>query len=49
MTSDVNMPREDMTQTSDIVKTVEFILSLSPSVSIEEIVMQCRAKLLEEP
>ncbi len=48
MTSDVHMARHEMIQTDDIVKSVDYILSLSPSVAIKEILLQCRAKLIEE-
>ncbi|MDR3490978.1 MAG: SDR family NAD(P)-dependent oxidoreductase [Gammaproteobacteria bacterium] len=48
MTSDVDMAKHEMIQTNDIVKSVDYILSLSPSVAIKEILLQCRAKLIEE-
>jgi short-subunit dehydrogenase len=48
MTSDVKMDRNEMIQTEDIVNTLKYILELSPSVAIKEIVMQCRSKLIEE-
>lgn len=47
MTADVNMPREQMLHTDDIVKTVDYILSLSPSVAIKEIVLQCKIRIIQ--
>lgn len=47
MTASVQMPREKMLRTDDIVKTVDFLLSLSPSVAIKEIALQCKEKLIE--
>lgn len=47
MTADVTMPREQMLQTDDIVKTVDYILSLSSSVAIKEIVLQCKARIVQ--
>jgi short-subunit dehydrogenase len=48
MTSDVNMKRSEMIQADDIVKTLDYILNLSPAVAIKEILMECRIKLMEE-
>lgn len=47
MTADVNMPRDQMLHTDDIVKTVDYILSLSPSVAIKEVVLQCKARVIQ--
>ena len=48
MTSDVEMERSDMIQVEDVVKSIDYIMNLSPAVSIKEIILQCRVKLLEE-
>ncbi len=48
MTARVGMKGCDMMQVSDVVKALEFILSLSPSVAVEKIVMQCRSSLIME-
>lgn len=48
MTADVNVSSSDKIPTSDIVKAVDFLLNLSPSSSIKEIVIQCRYKLINE-
>lgn len=45
MTSDVDMPRNQMLNVKDIVKTVNYILSLSPSVGIKEIALQCKVRI----
>lgn len=42
MTASVDMPREKMLHTDDVVKTVDYLLNLSPAVAIKEIVLQCR-------
>lgn len=47
MTADVNMPREKMISTQDIVETIDYILQLSSSVSLKEIVLQCKTKVIE--
>ena len=48
MTSDVNLDQNEMIKTDDIVKTLDYLLNISPAVAIKEIVMECRAKLIEE-
>lgn len=47
MTSDVTMPREKMLSTQDIVETLKFILQLSSSVSLKEVILQCKTKVIE--
>lgn len=47
MTADVNMPREEMIQVSDIVKTLDFLLHLSPAACIKEISIQCRKRVID--
>lgn len=48
MTADVNLPISEMMDVKDVVKAVDFLMSLSNPVYIKEIVMQCRCKVLEE-
>jgi 3-oxoacyl-[acyl-carrier protein] reductase len=48
MTSDVEMDPKDMLEVEDVVKTVNYLLSLSKAVSVKEVVLQCRKKVLEE-
>lgn len=45
MTDDVKLPREEMLQTSDIVKSVDYLLSLSPNARMQELVLHCRAQI----
>ena len=47
MTASVDMPREKMLHTDDVVKTVDYLLNLSPAVAIKEIALQCREKVIE--
>lgn len=48
MTADVNIERSEMIHVDDIVKTVDYLLHLSPSVAVKEIIMQCRYKLISD-
>ncbi|MDO8954149.1 MAG: SDR family oxidoreductase [Gammaproteobacteria bacterium] len=48
MTADVNMPRDKMIKTDDIVKTVDYLINLSANVAVKEIVFQCKAKLIQD-
>lgn len=48
MTSDMKMDQKDMIQVSDIVKTIEFLMQLSPSVAIPEITLECRRMVILE-
>lgn len=48
MTADVNMDKNEMIQTEDIVKTIEYLLSVSPSVAIKEIQLDCKTQLISE-
>lgn len=36
-----------MFHTDDVVKTVDYLLNLSPAVAIKEIALQCREKVIE--
>jgi 3-oxoacyl-[acyl-carrier protein] reductase len=47
MTADIQMDRSEMIQTSDIVKTVDFLLGLSPSVAVKEIAMECQSIIMK--
>jgi 3-oxoacyl-[acyl-carrier protein] reductase len=47
MTSDVDMDRNEMIQPDDIVKTLDYLLNLSPAVVIKEIVIDCKVTLIE--
>ena len=48
MTQDIkSVPREALIQVEDIVQTVDYLLHLSPSVVIKEIVIRCRTKELK--
>ena len=48
MTKDVtSIKKEEFIQVEDIVKTVDYLISLTPSVMIKEVVLRCRAKLLK--
>jgi short-subunit dehydrogenase len=48
MTDDVRIEKSKMIQTSDIVKTIEYLLQLSPTVAIKEIIIECGETLLTE-
>ena len=48
MTEELTMPKEDMISVDDIVKTVDYLLNLSPSVGIKEILLECQKKVGEE-
>jgi short-subunit dehydrogenase len=48
MTADMPMPKENMISTDDIVNTIDYLLNLSPSVGIKEIVLECQRKIGEE-
>lgn len=48
MTSDIQVDRNELMKPEDIVKTVDYLLNLSSSVAIQEIIMQCRAQLIIE-
>lgn len=45
MTADVEMDRNEMIQTSDIVQSIDFLLKLSPAVAVKEIIMECRIQI----
>ncbi len=47
MTAEMPMPKEDMISTDDVVKTVDYLQSMSPSVGIKEIILDCRAWISE--
>ena len=48
MTKNVtSINKEELIQVEDIVKTVDYLLALSPNVIMKEIVLRCRAKLLK--
>jgi short-subunit dehydrogenase len=48
MTKDViSIERNQFIQVDDVVKTIDYLLSLTSSVMIKELVLRCRAKLLK--
>lgn len=42
MTSDMTIPQEEMISVDDIINTVDYLLHLSPNVSIKEILLECQ-------
>ncbi len=47
MTGDLSIPKEQMISTDDIVKTVSYLLNLSPSAAIKEILLECQTWINE--
>ncbi len=48
MTRDVtSIERSEFIQVDDIVKTINYLMNLTPSVMVKELVLRCRAKLLK--
>ena len=48
MISDVtSIEKSDLMKVEDIVKTISYLLSLSPNVLLKELVLRCRAKLID--
>ncbi|HVV67660.1 MAG TPA: SDR family oxidoreductase [Gammaproteobacteria bacterium] len=41
MTADTTTPKEDMMSVDDIVSTVDYLLHLSPNVSVKEMLLEC--------
>ena len=48
MTKDVTtIDRKEFIQVDDIVKTIDYLMALTPNVMVKELVLRCRAKLLK--
>lgn len=48
MTAGLGMPAEEMINVLDIVKTVDYLLAVSPAVCIKEIILECKHTVITE-